>query len=162
MTPVMYSDSNGYWAGIDDLIAFGTGFVVGAVGQLVSDLITSGMTGEWSFSSLEVYAGAALGGAAGAMVLLYTGNPIAAGATTGFVTTFVGMGLESITGRNDATVWEILGHSAVDAGIGAALGGIGKALGGIQGVAPGSKLPKISGGRGNWNAVWRFSLKGGA
>jgi uncharacterized membrane protein YeiH len=119
ITPVMLTDSTGYWAGIDDLIAFGTGFVVGAGGQLVSDLITSGMTGEWSFSSLEVYAGAALGGAFGAMVLLYTGNPIVAGATTGFFTTFFGMGLESITGKNEATIWKILGHSAVDAGIGA-------------------------------------------
>ena len=46
ITPVMLTDSTGYWAGIDDLIAFGTGFVVGAVGQLISDLITSGMTGD--------------------------------------------------------------------------------------------------------------------
>jgi len=98
-------------------------------------------------------------GAVAAEVLLYTGNPILAGAAAGGVTTLVGMSLEKATGKSDASWGEIFAHTAIDAGVGAALCGLSKSLGGIKGVKPGSTIPKISGGRGNWQAVWRAGLK---
>lgn len=49
MTTVMYTDSTRIWSLIDDLVAASSGFLVGLIGQLVTDLVTSAITGQWSW-----------------------------------------------------------------------------------------------------------------
>ena len=144
--PIMYTDSSGCWAGIDDLIALVGGAVVGVAGQFVSDIITSIAERQWTFSSWQTYVGAAIGGAAGGMTLLYTANPIAAGAVSGGDTTLFGLGLEKLTIDDYDKSWLEIGiNSAVDASIG-----------GLFGMIPG--INKITKGRNSWSAVYKSGL----
>lgn len=60
---------------------------------MISDIVTSVINGEVTISNWQTYIGAAVGGAAGGVVLAITGNMNAANAVTAFVTTGVGQSL---------------------------------------------------------------------
>lgn len=91
------------------------GAVIGVVGQFISDLISSigSEDGKIHFSSWETYVGAAVGGAVGAVVSL---TPLsgAASAISGGVTTFVGMGLEMLTGKREKNLTNLIINVAFD------------------------------------------------
>jgi len=106
--PISFKDVNGYWAGVDDFIAIVGGAVVGLIGQGASDIIstaidtgvTSYQQGEFTFQGhlgdWETYTGAAVGGAAAGETLLYTANPILAGAAGGFASSSTKQGLYAL------------------------------------------------------------------
>jgi len=104
------------------------------------------LNGEITISNWQTYAGAAVGGAAGGVVLATTGNINAANAVTGAVTTGVGQSLEKITISNYNKTWtEIAANVAIDGVISYGLG----------------KIPGINGataGRNSWSAVYRSGL----
>ena len=83
----------------------------------------------------------------GGETLLYTGNPILAGAAGGLTTNVATQGLESLSGKRSCFSWR---SAAVDTGVGALTGylpGLGKLLPGrsIRGVAK-SQLTKLQHG----------------
>ena len=134
--PIMYTDGTGQWFLIDDLIAAGVGAIAGLVGTLVGDITASLFTGQWQFSSWETYLGAAVGGAVGGTLSLYMPVNFAIGIGMG-IGTFCGMGLENLTGRSNYSWGEILGMTALSAGIGFATAGLGK-FARIQNITKGS------------------------
>ncbi len=145
--PVNKTDATGLWWFFDDLIAAFTGFVVGIVGQLVSDLVTSAFTKKWCFSSWETYFGAALGGLVGGWASLYVG-PVAGNAIGAGLSTFVGQSLESLTGTNVRSFGEILLNSLFSAGIGAITAGFTQFM----------KIPKITSGSHSFSQIWKSGL----
>ena len=73
--PVNNADPTGHAFISALLISIGIGIAVGLAGQLTSDLVTSAINGEWTFSSWEMYLGAGLGGAlAGALFAVGAGG----------------------------------------------------------------------------------------
>lgn len=141
--PINHSDKSGYWFGVDDLIAAGVGAVGNMAGVFVGDVIDSVTAGKWNFSSIQDYAGAAIGGAAGGVTTLYAG-PIAGGAVAGGVTTLTTEGLKWATDPQgyDKSVGDVLKDTVVDAGKGALSGAVSKLIGkGTEKLAE-SKLGK--------------------
>jgi len=132
--PIVFRDSLGLWAGVDDAIFAGGGALAGLIGQGFSDLLSGQMSG-W-----EDYAGSAIGGAAFGEALLYTG-PIAAGAIGGAVTNATKQGLKNLTGKQCGFNFVSF---AADTGVGAATG-----------LIPGVRVPGVTAGRGSWNAVYK-------
>lgn len=120
--PVFRADTDGEAWNI--LIGAAVGAVVGGAGQLVSDLVTSMLCGQWQFSNWQTYAGAVVGGAAGGAILGGTGNVNLANAATGFFTTGFGYGLEKATGVSDMSWTEIAVSATLDGAIGLQLGKI--------------------------------------
>ncbi len=113
---------------------------------MISDIVTSVINGEVTISNWQTYIGAAVGGAAGGVVLAITGNMNAANAVTAFVTTGVGQSLEKLTIRDGNKSWAEIGVNAV------ADGAISYGLG---------KIPGIKGataGRNSWSAVYKSGL----
>ena len=139
------ADSSGYlWTNV--LIGAVVGVVAGIVGQVISDVVTSVINGEVTISNWQTYTGAAVGGAAGGVVLAVTGNMNAANAVTGSVTTGVGQSLEKLTIRDYNKSWAEIGANTV------ADGAISYGLG---------KIPGIKGataGRNSWSAVYKSGL----
>ena len=79
------------------VIAVGVvGAIVGISGQLISDIISCAITGDWD-GNWQSYIGSAIGGFAGGVLLLLT-NPIAACSAEAAISTFFGENLENITG----------------------------------------------------------------
>ena len=143
--PVSRADSSGYlWTNI--LIGAVVGAVAGVVGQVISDVVTSVLNGEVTISNWQTYTGAAVGGAAGGVVLATTGNMNAANAVTSTVTTGVGQSLEKLTIKNYNKSWAEIGvNAAVDGAVSYGLG----------------KIPGIKGataGRNSWSAVYKSGL----
>ena len=143
--PISRADSSGYlWTNI--LIGAVVGAVAGVVGQVISDVVTSVLNGEVTISNWQTYTGAAVGGAAGGVVLATTGNMNAANAVTGAVTTGVGQSLEKLTIKNYNKSWAEIGvNAAVDGAVSYGLG----------------KIPGIKGataGRNSWSAVYKSGL----
>ena len=129
--PVMNVDPNGTFilSLLASLaIAALVGSAVGVVGQFVSDMITSIITGQFQLSSWETYLGAAVGGAVGGMLTFIGAPPSLVGFVTGFTTTFVGMGLEMATGRREQNWGELWLNSFVDGGFGALFGALSGSL----------------------------------
>jgi RHS repeat-associated protein len=122
--PINYLDVSGLWTGVDDGVFFAGGVAVGLFGQAVSDVVSG------KFSGWESYGGAAAGGAFGAMTMLYTGSPWAAGAANGMVANITTQGLNNLTGKQSGLDVNSL---AMDALLGAALGRL-----------PGSEIPGIT------------------
>ena len=142
--PVMRVDEGGEFWNI--LIGAAVGAIAGIVGQVISDAVTSFLNGEVTISNWQTYTGAAVGGAAGGVILATTGNMNAANAVTGAVTTGVGQSLEKLTISNYNKSWaEIATNAVVD---GAASYGLGK-IPGIKGVTS---------GRNSWSAVYKSGL----
>ncbi len=131
--PLNRIDPEGLWAGLDDLIAAGGGAIAGLAGQGISDLVSGHLSG-W-----EDYVGSAVGGAAAGETLLYTGNPILAGAAGGAVGNLTKQGLNNLTGRQCGFD---PGSFAFDTGVG-----------GLTGLIPGADVPGITSGRGSFKAV---------
>ncbi|WP_156966165.1 hypothetical protein [Paraburkholderia bannensis] len=91
-------------------------------------------------SGWEDYAGSAVGGAAGGEALLYTG-PIGAGTVGGLTTNLTKQGLKRLTGKQCHFNFT---STVVDTGIGA-----------VTGFIPGSKIPGLTSGRGNFNSIFK-------
>jgi RHS repeat-associated protein len=88
------------------------GLIVGVGGQVVADVITG------HASSVETYAGAAIGGAAGGLTFGLTGDAVAAGAVGGAITSGV---TEALT--PGATVGSVAEKAVVGGTVGGVLGG---------------------------------------
>lgn len=132
--PINHADPEGTWTGIDDGIAILGGGIAGVIGQGIGDLIT-GSSPHW-----EDYAGAFVGGAAAGETLLYTGNPVLAGAAGGAAGNLTKQGLKNLTGEQCGFDW---GSLAYDTGTGAAIGWL----------VPGNEIPGVTSGRNSWQAV---------
>ena len=142
--PVARADNGGEAWHI--LIGAVVGAVAGVVGQVISDAVTSAMNGQITISNWQTYTGAALGGAAGGVVLAATGSMSAANAVSGAVTTGAGQTLEKLTIKDYDKSWaEIGANTAVDGVVSYGLGKL-----------PGIK--NITAGRNNWSAVYRSGL----
>ena len=120
--PVFRIDADGEAWNV--LIGAAVGAVVGGAGQLVSDLTTSIMLGQWQFSNWQTYTGAVVGGVAGGAILGGTGNVNLANAVTGFVTTGLGYTLEKATRVSNLSWGEIAVSATLDGVISQQLGTI--------------------------------------
>ena len=110
-------------------IAALVGSAVGVVGQFVSDMITSIITGQFQLSSWETYLGGSSWWSRWRYVDVYlVPPPSLVGFVTGFTTTFVGMGLEMATGTQRAKLGELWLNSFVDGGFGALFGALSGSL----------------------------------
>ena len=127
------------------VIGAAIGVIAGVLGQVVSDITTSIANNKVTISNWETYAGAAVGGAAGGIVLATTGNVSAANIVTGSVTTGVSLSLERISNDSDKSWGEIGINTVVD---GAISYGLGK-LPGLKGVTK---------GRNSYSAVYKSGL----
>ena len=143
--PVARKDDGGdFWLNV--LIGAAVGAVAGVVGQVLSDVATSALNGKVTISNWQTYTGAAVGGAAGGVVLATTGNMNAANAVTGAVTTGVGQSLEKLTISNYDKSWaEIGANTVID-------GAISYGLGKLPGVK------KVTSGQHSWSAVYKSGL----
>ena len=122
--PINYADPSGHAFISALLISIGIGIAVGLAGQLTSDLVTSAINGEWTFSSWEMYLGAGLGGAlAGALFAVGTGGFVT-GALSGGLTSFVGNGLEMAHGKQDIDITSLLVNTFAEAFIGGITGSL--------------------------------------
>ena len=138
--PVNFADPLGLWFGIDDAIFAGTGAILGIAGRLAGDILTG------SLSNWEDYAGSAAGGAVAGEVLLYTANPVLAGAAGGLVGNVTGQGLNYATGN----------QSGIDAG--SAI--FDTVFGAATGLIPGRpKIQGVNAGRGSDLQVFRQIIK---
>jgi len=139
--PVNYRDPSGLWAGVDDAVFIVGGAAIGMAGRLVGDLINSSRSGSWEFD-WEDYAGAAAGGAVSGETLLYTANPILAGAAGGMAGNLVTQGAKLAT--NKQCEFDT-GSLFFDTGIGA-----------LAGKIPGRpRIPGVNAGRGSDIQVFR-------
>ena len=97
------------------VIAVGVvGAIVGISGQLISDIISCAITGDWD-GNWQSYIGSAIGGFAGGVLLLLT-NPIAACSAEAAISTFFGENLENITGGQKRSTFEILFDTGLSTG----------------------------------------------
>ena len=143
--PIIRVDTGGeFW---NVIIGAAVGAVAGVAGQLVSDIITTGLNRKVTLSSWQSYVGAAVGGAVGGAILAGTGNAGLANAATGFVTTGVSMTLEKITGDSDASWAEIGINAVVDGAVSYGMGQI-----------PEIKFSKVTKGRNSMKAVYKSGL----
>lgn len=94
-----------------------------------------------SLEDWEDYVAAGLGGVAAGEVLLYTVNPIAAGAAGGFATNVSKQGLNNLSGDQEG--WD-LESIAVDTGVGAALS-----------LIFGGKVPGVTQGKNSLMALFK-------
>ena len=143
--PVNRSDPSGK-AFLGIAIGAVIGAIAGVAGQIVSDTVTSLLSGKVKVSNWQTYAGAAIGGAAGGAVLAATGNVNAANSVTGAVTTGVGLSLEKLTTKNYGKSWTEIGANAL------ADGAIGCGLGKLKGIKG------ATAGRNSWSAVYKSGL----
>ena len=144
--PVNYTDPTGEWFGWDDLAVVAFGAVKGVGGKFISYLVTGHQ------SSWQEYVGTAVGGAAGAEAGYYTltttGNPWAAAAVEGAVSSGVedvaDYALNGATGvKQDPWNWGKFGaHIVVGAGMGIVCHGIDDI-----------KIPGITSGQGSFAQV---------
>jgi hypothetical protein len=133
--PVNRFDPDGRWFGVDDAVFAGVGAIVGLAGQLVADTVT-GHAYKW-----QNYVGAAVGGAAGGEVLLYTANPFAAGAAGGFASNGTTQLLNIASGEQQQfQVTPLVANTA---------------FGAATGFIPGMELPGVNIGQGSELAVFR-------
>jgi RHS repeat-associated protein len=139
--PINNTDPTGLWFGPDDAVFAGVGAVVGVGGKFVGNLIT-GNSGTW-----EDYVGAAVGGAAAGETLLYTANPIIAGAVGGASANLATQGLKLASGNQqwtDVSLGNRAASLAVDTGLGAATG-----------LIPGRPIVGINAGRNSSAAIFQ-------
>ena len=116
--PVMRVDGDGdFW----NILA---GAIIGFSSQLVTDLVTSAIEGQLSFSHWSSYVGATVGGAVGAAI---PGGGIladAVGAAVSTITSTVSYNIESIcVGREDEFTFEEICYTTINDTMIAAAGG---------------------------------------
>ncbi|MFD2591013.1 SpvB/TcaC N-terminal domain-containing protein [Aquimarina hainanensis] len=147
--PVKYQDEGGEWAGIDDAIALGAGFIGGVAAQGVSDIVA----GE--LSSTNSYIASGVGGAVTAEVALYTvptgvalagpwgglGGLGVAGAAGGVADYSVQTELDGTEYSSSDAASEAISQAITTA----AFGGLIK--------LPNVKIPGINAGKGSFQAV---------
>ena len=142
--PVSMADDDGEAAHI--AIGAAIGAVAGFVGQVISDLTTSAISGKVCISNVQTYAGAVVGGLVGGATLAATGNMNLANAVTSMVTTGTSLALEKTMIDNYDKSWsEIAINAVVDGAVGYGLG----KMPGLQG---------ITAGRNSWSAVYKSGL----
>ena len=144
--PIMRVDEDGdFW---NILIGAGVGAVTAIAGQVVSDVVTSILSGELYYSNWQTYAGVALGGAVGGAILAGTGNTMLADVASSAISTAATMGFENWTGEANHTVVDIVADSAEAV-----------AFDYVFGEAFGStKVKNVTTGRGNYDAVYNAGL----
>lgn len=127
--PVMYSDPSGNIVITSFLIGMGIaaliGMGVGAVSYTASEVISYGLTGEWSWS-WGLFAGSTLGGGitgALAFAVPWLGIPGAA-AVNGFLSNSLGMTFQNSLGEANHSLTDILLTSTVIGGLSALTAGI--------------------------------------
>ncbi len=131
--PLTYKDPYGLWAGWDDVVFIGGGAIIGLASQGIGDLL-NGQVSSW-----EDYASAGIGGAVAGGVLLYTGNPVLAGAANGAIGNLSRQGLKYLTGKQCKPDY---GGFVLDTGFGALLGSLNR-----------PKIAGINKGRGNFLSI---------
>jgi type VI secretion system secreted protein VgrG len=136
--PLRFSDPAGLWAGVDDAIFIGGGAIIGLAGQGIADLIGG------QVSPSQNYIGAATAGATSGAILLYTANPILAGAGGAAMGNIVKQ-----VGDNSSSYVETGQLQGFDAGDFARDVTVGTAVSFI----PGPKIQGITAGRGSAIAV---------
>ena len=136
--PLRFSDPAGLWAGVDDAIFIGGGAIIGLAGQGIADLIGG------QVSPSQNYIGAATAGATSGAILLYTANPILAGAGGAAMGNIVKQ-----VGDNSSSYVETGRLQGFDAGDFARDVTVGTAVSFI----PGPKIQGITAGRGSAIAV---------
>ena len=114
--PVMFVDPNGESV---FLTLVGAAFL-GAVGQLVSDVVTSIIDGEWKFSSPSTYVGAAVGGVVSKLIQV----PYLSEAAGSAASTAVEMLIDNFTGNGEPVGFEeFVYETTTSAVVGGMLGG---------------------------------------
>lgn len=117
--------------------------VTQAVTDVASNLIKNDLNiSEWEFSNWQTYVRAGLGGAIGGALTPFLG-PVATAAIIGAVTSFIGMGLEKVTGAANYTLGEILWTTVLN----------GTVSGLTTGLFDKIKIPKITSGKGSLTAI---------
>ena len=140
--------------------------IIGAAGNLAvkiaGDVINSVKSGEVKVSSWQEYVATASGGFVQGSVYVATGNPAIAGAAGSATESFISNGLNMLSGtegyrkEDGYNVGKLLWDTAKSGAEGAAGGFVfGKATKYI-------KIPGITSGRGNWDAVVRGKLTAAA
>lgn len=120
--PVLRADVGG---GVWELVAkavtkIAVGALKGLAGQFVSDCVTSAMNGEWTFSSISTYVGAAVGGAVSEVIPV----PYLSEAAGSAASTAVEMLIDNITGNGEPVGFEeFVYETTTSAAVGALLGG---------------------------------------
>ncbi|MCD7744507.1 MAG: DUF6531 domain-containing protein [Lachnospiraceae bacterium] len=130
--PLNHTDKSAYWFLVDDMIAAAIGGAGGFAGQLVSDVMESVTSGQFTHSDWKTYLSSTTGGAAGGVTTLYAG-PIAGGAVSGAVSTLTGEGLTYLSNPGGYT--KSLGNVAKETVLNAGLGGLTGAVSGVIGKA---------------------------
>lgn len=146
--PIAYTDPSGEFFLTALIIAAVTFAVVNTATQLVSDVINYAATGQWN-SGWEEYVGAFGGGLLGGATFLLTGGNLPATfAVMGGTQTLSTNLLTNATGRTNYNGWQILGNTALSAGIGLFTGAV---FGGVSKAG-------ITAGRNSFTAVWKSGL----
>ena len=137
--PVMRTDEDGEVSHI--VIGAIVGAAAGIAGQLISDLVSGGKISSW-----QNYVGSAIGGALGGAVLAATGKPKLANAVTDGMSTLTTGVISKLTDDSYDKSWgHIVGTALLDTGSSAL-------------TSNSIKVPKVTVGRGNMNAVFRSGL----
>ena len=137
--PVMRTDEDGEVSHI--VIGAIVGAAAGIAGQLISDLVSGGKISSW-----QNYVGSAIGGALGGAVLAATGKPKLANAVTDGMSTLATGVISKLTDDSYDKSWgHIVGTALLDTGSSAL-------------TSNSIRVPKVTVGRGNMNAVFRSGL----
>ena len=139
---VRYDDGGEFW---HIIVGAAVGALSNVAGQLISDICTSVLTQEASFSSWQTYVGSFVGGAVGGAIVGATGNCQLANVANGFISTGVGMSLEKMTGDSDVS-WK---HIAVSASVDSLIS---------LGMGDTVKINKVTAGRNSMSAVYKSGL----
>lgn len=149
------------------IATFGTAAVVlaaivgglfGIASQFISDAITFAATGKWE-GTIQSYVGAALGGIAGGVMTL-TGNYVGACALDSAISTLFSESMDSITGKDKKSEFEIWTDVTINAGISVTFS---KMFGGISSKLSknlSKKIPALKrlSGRGSYDASFKMVI----
>jgi len=134
--PISLIDPTGTWAGIDDVIAFAVGMVVGVLAQVVQDFIEVARGADWdeAFNGWD-YLSAAIGGGAGGLGMLY-GGPVAAGFLEGLFSSYTDYMIRIARGEGiieagdpGAFFTGLALETTISSGVGAVIGAVSQGLG---------------------------------
>ena len=137
--PVNYSDGSGHFPILLGMILIGA--AVGALSYTASEVVSYGLTGEWSWSWGQ-FAGAVIGGAVGGALMASGAGAFAVGFGSGFVSTAVGMSLQNAFEGTNYSADRILALSLINGFI----------SGGIA-MLPSIGVPRITTGRNSFAAI---------
>lgn len=110
LTPVNYSDRSGHFPILLGMILIGA--AVGALSYTASEVVSYGLTGEWSWSWGQ-FAGSLIGGAVGGALMASGAGAFVVGFGSGFVSTATGMSLQNAFEGTNYSADRILGLSLI-------------------------------------------------